>query len=78
MAGTYGTLTLSQHEGGVWLVVMNGGDNRVNADFLSSWHRVLDVVEASKGAAALVSTGNDKFYSNGLDLEYMSKLEPAV
>jgi hypothetical protein len=44
MAGTYGTLTLQQ-EGNVWIVIMNGGDNRVNADFLASWHTVLDIVE---------------------------------
>ena len=36
---------------------------------VDAWEAALDDVEASRGPAALVTTGSGKFFSNGLDLE---------
>lgn len=55
----------------VFLLRMTEGDNRFNPTSLAAWHGALDEVEASEGPAALVTTGNGKFYSNGLDLDWM-------
>ncbi len=56
----------------VFLLRMQAGENRFNPAFLSALDEALDEVEASEGAAALVTTGEGKFYSNGLDLAWLS------
>ncbi len=59
-------------EGDVFLLTMTAGENRWNTNFVRAFTAVLDEVEASKGAAALVTTSaSDKFYSNGLDLDWV-------
>lgn len=58
-----------QREGDVFVLRMKGGENRLNQSFLDDFNQALDEVEASRGDAALVSTGEGKFYSNGLDLQ---------
>jgi enoyl-CoA hydratase/carnithine racemase len=46
-------------------------ENRFSPEFLATMGECLDEVEASKGDAALVTTGTGKFYSNGLDLNWL-------
>ncbi|UGT39498.1 enoyl-CoA hydratase-related protein [Nocardia yamanashiensis] len=46
-------------------------DNRFHPDWIESVHALLDEVEASEGPAALVVTANGKFFSNGLDTEWL-------
>lgn len=53
----------------VALATWEAGDNRFNPDSLGRLNEILDEVEARPGNAALVVTGNDKFFSNGLDLD---------
>lgn len=60
----------------VFVLTMDDGDNRVHQRFLDEVNRALDEVEASGGAAALVTTGQGKFYSNGLDLEWLGTKSP--
>jgi len=60
-------------EGGVFVLTMQAGENRFNRPFLEALHAALDEVERSSGPAALVTTGgSEKFYSNGLDLAWLS------
>jgi len=61
-----------ERDGDVFVLRMRVGENRFNPDFLSALDEALDVVEASEGAAALVTTGDGKFYSNGLDLAWLT------
>ena len=60
-----------QRNGDVFVLRMVAEDNRFNARFISSLNQALDEVEGSTSPAALVTTGQGKFYSNGLDLEWM-------
>lgn len=60
-----------ERDGDVHILHMRCGENRINLDFLEALNAALDTVEASAGAAALVTTGEGKFYSNGLDLAWM-------
>ncbi|KAL6047123.1 PFAM Enoyl-CoA hydratase isomerase [Balamuthia mandrillaris] len=64
------------HEGKVFLLTMQSGENRFTPSFLAELNRALDVVEQSTTAAALITTGHDRFYSNGVDLEW-AKDHPA-
>ncbi|NIA23958.1 MAG: enoyl-CoA hydratase/isomerase family protein [Gammaproteobacteria bacterium] len=50
---------------------MDEGDNRFNRRSLERINDFLDQVEKIDGPAALVTTGSGKFYSNGLDLDWV-------
>lgn len=65
-----------RREGDVFVLHLDEGENRFNATTVGAIHRALDEVEASTGPAALVATGSGKFFSNGLDLDWMSS--PAI
>ena len=56
----------------VWVLRMRGGENRFNLEWLDSVNAALDQVEASEGSCALVTTGDGKFYSNGMDLDWLA------
>lgn len=58
-------------QGDVFVLRMVAGENRINPTLLDSFTKALDEVEASEGPAAVVLTGDGKFFSNGLDLEWM-------
>jgi enoyl-CoA hydratase/carnithine racemase len=61
-----------RREGAVFVLTMQNGENRFNRAALDALSAALDEVERSTGPAALVTTGQDKFYSNGLDLTWLS------
>lgn len=65
-------------DGDVFVLRMKSGENRFNPEFIAAMNAVLDEVEASSGAAALVTTGEGKFYSNGLDLNWLAQQEHAA
>ncbi len=54
------------------MLSMDDGENRMNEAFVTELGERLDEVEASEGPAALVTTGAGKFYSNGLDLDWLA------
>jgi enoyl-CoA hydratase/carnithine racemase len=60
-----------ERDGDIYILYMRGGENRIDLDFLAAVNAALDTVESSSGAAALVTTGSGKFFSNGLDLDWM-------
>ena len=62
---------LTRHET-VFVLTMDAGDNRFNRPSLDRINDPLDQREEVDGPAALVTTGTGKFYSNGLDLDWVS------
>ena len=65
-------IDLERNEG-VFTLTMDAGENRWNTTFVRDVARALDEVEASTGAGALVTRSADgKFFSNGLDLDWVS------
>jgi enoyl-CoA hydratase/carnithine racemase len=58
--------------GNVWLVSMRGGENRFNRQTVTELNEALDAVEAAESPAALVTTGEGKFYSNGMDPDWLA------
>jgi len=65
-------IELERHED-VFVLTMVDGENRWNTSFVRQFARALDEIEASEGAAALVTrSAHEKFFSNGLDLEWIS------
>jgi Delta3-Delta2-enoyl-CoA isomerase len=60
-------------QGDVFVLTMNDGENRWNTTFVRALAKALDDVEASSGPAALVTrSSSEKFFSNGLDLDWVS------
>jgi enoyl-CoA hydratase/carnithine racemase len=65
-----------EQRGDVWLLSMRNGENRFNLESIAALHAALDRVEATDGPIALVTTGEGKFYSNGLDLDWLLSAGP--
>jgi Delta3-Delta2-enoyl-CoA isomerase len=59
-------------DGSVFVLRMRGGENRFNLEWLDAVNGALDRVEATEGPCALVTTGEAKFYSNGMDLDWLA------
>jgi Delta3-Delta2-enoyl-CoA isomerase len=59
-------------EGDVFVLRMRAGENRFSLDWLDGLNRTLDEVEQTDGPIALVTTGEGKFYSNGMDLDWLA------
>ncbi|HIF98589.1 MAG TPA: enoyl-CoA hydratase/isomerase family protein, partial [Myxococcales bacterium] len=72
-------LTLKK-QGEVLVLRMDAGENRFGSEAIRRWNELLDEAEAAAGPKALVTTGAGKFYSNGLDLDYMQsgEVEPGA
>ncbi len=65
-------IELEQHDH-VFVLTMAEGENRWNTTFTREYAKALDAVEASVGPAALVTaSAHNKFFSNGLDLDWVS------
>ena len=55
---------------------MNAGENRWNTSFVREFSEALDEVELDDGPGALITSSTDeKFFSNGLDLDWVKNPE---
>lgn len=61
-----------ERDGEVFVLRMRDGENRFGREWLAAMHRALDEVAGAEGPAALVTTGEGKFYSNGLALDALA------
>ncbi len=58
-------------DGPIWTLDLGDDENRFSLEWLSTTAALLDEVAGSDQPAALVTTGSGKFFSNGLDLEWL-------
>jgi len=63
--------TLDRHDN-VFVLDLGDGENRLHPDWIASVNAALDQVQSAGGPRALVTAATGKFYSNGLDLEWLS------
>jgi enoyl-CoA hydratase/carnithine racemase len=59
-------------EGDVFVLRMRDGENRFSLEWLDAVNVALNRVQATEGPIALVTTGEGKFYSNGMDLDWLA------
>jgi enoyl-CoA hydratase/carnithine racemase len=59
-------------DGDVFVLRMRAGENRFSLEWLAAVGSALDQVQATDGPIALVTTGEGKFYSNGMDLDWLA------
>ncbi|MFF0598787.1 enoyl-CoA hydratase-related protein [Streptomyces antibioticus] len=62
--------TLDRHDD-VFVLDLGNDENRFHPDWISSVDTALDVVEREPGPRALVTAGTGRFYSNGLDVDWL-------
>ncbi|MFE5550321.1 enoyl-CoA hydratase-related protein [Streptomyces sp. NPDC056534] len=55
----------------VFVLNLGDGENRFHPDWVAAVSAALDEVEKTNGPCALVTSAAGKFYSNGLDLDWM-------
>jgi Delta3-Delta2-enoyl-CoA isomerase len=55
----------------VFVLDLGDGENRFHPDWVASVNDALDEVEKADGPRALVTAATGKFYSNGLDLDWL-------
>lgn len=67
-----------ERRGPTFLLCMREDDNRLNPDFVRDFGTALDEVEKAETPKLLVTTGDGKFFSNGLDLAWMSEQSSEV
>ncbi|GAB3573129.1 enoyl-CoA hydratase/isomerase family protein [Amycolatopsis endophytica] len=60
------------HQDSVFVLDLGADENRFSPDWLDDVHAALDTVVDGSAPAALVTTGSARFYSNGLDLDWLS------
>ncbi|MER6418425.1 enoyl-CoA hydratase-related protein [Streptomyces sp. NPDC001137] len=61
---------LDRHDD-VYVLELGDGENRFHPDWISAVDAALDEVEKAEGPRALVTAATGKFYSNGLDLDWL-------
>jgi enoyl-CoA hydratase/carnithine racemase len=61
-----------KREGPVLVLQMRAGENRFNPTFIGALNKALDQAESASEPTALVLTGDGKFFSNGLDVTWLS------
>ncbi|MCH8985431.1 MAG: enoyl-CoA hydratase/isomerase family protein [Acidobacteria bacterium] len=59
----------------VFVLTMDDGENRMNDTWVADINSALDTVQNTPGPKALVTTGAEKYYSNGLDLDWLMATE---
>lgn len=60
-------------DGPIWTLDLGADENRFTPEWLDEVNAALDKVETAEGPAVLVTTGHGKFYSNGLDLDWLGQ-----
>src|SRR5690348_2796146 len=58
-------------DGDVFVLNLGDDENRFHPDWMTTVSELLDEVAATDGPRALVTTATGKFFSNGLDLEWL-------
>ena len=60
-----------EQRGSIFILNLGDTENRFNFDSVSRLNSLLDQVDAAPGDKALVTVAGGKFWSNGLDLDWM-------
>ena len=65
-----------EQQGPVFVATLDRDENVIDPAFVERFTAILATVEATPGPRSLVTTGTDRFYSNGLSLPYIETLDP--
>jgi enoyl-CoA hydratase/carnithine racemase len=60
-------------DGDVWILNIGDDENRFHPDWIAAVDELVDEVVAAPAPRALVTTASGKFFSNGLDLDWLGQ-----
>jgi enoyl-CoA hydratase/carnithine racemase len=66
------------NDGHVWILNLGDDENRFNPDWMTAVQEALDEVAAKPEPRALVTTASGKFWSNGLDLDWLGQNQDRI
>ncbi|WAR12320.1 ECI3-like protein [Mya arenaria] len=69
------TLQVSFEEDGFATIQMMNGENRFQLSIIDEWNRALDKVLENKNTKGLLIKGMGRFFSNGIDLNWLGEQE---
>ncbi|XP_070196221.1 uncharacterized protein [Littorina saxatilis] len=75
MAESKASVAVTIQKNGIAVVRMQRGDNRINNEFVRAFNDCLDQVEKASSCKGVVTTGEGKFYSNGLDTDWLATID---
>lgn len=62
-------------DGDVFVISMTDNENRFNRTSVDAIHACLDEIDGAGGPKSMVTTGEGKFFTNGLDLDWLATEE---
>ena len=65
-------------DGDVWILDLGDDENRFHPDWLAAVSELIDQVVATPAPRALVTSATGKFWSNGLDLDWLGQNQDKV
>lgn len=65
-------------DGDVFVLDLGAGENRFDPDWVDGVRRAVGTVVATEGPRALVTSASGKFWSNGLDLDWMGAHQSGI
>jgi enoyl-CoA hydratase/carnithine racemase len=65
-------------DGDVWILDLGDDENRFHPDWLTAVSELIDQVVATPAPRALVTSATGKFWSNGLDLDWLGQNQDKV
>lgn len=74
----YGRVVSVAYRSDIAIITMDRGENRMNDEFIDQMNSALDEVLSKPNVKAIITTGQGKFYSNGLDLKWLMDLTASL
>ncbi|XP_045193826.2 uncharacterized protein LOC123549638 [Mercenaria mercenaria] len=74
----YNGIRLQIDTDGIAVVIMCNGDNKFTMDFVRTWHQVLDDIEKNEDITGLITIGEGRAFSTGLDINWLKTQSPTT
>ncbi|XP_053402644.1 proteasome assembly chaperone 2-like [Mercenaria mercenaria] len=74
----YNGIRLQTDTDGIAVVIMCNGDNKFTMDFVRTWHQVLDDIEKNEDITGLITIGEGRAFSTGLDINWLKTQSPTT
>lgn len=68
-------MSYEAREGVAWIVFDDGGPNALTTDVFNGYFAALDAAEADEAVGAVVIAGREGFFSAGMDLKWMQRID---
>ncbi|MBI4896831.1 MAG: crotonase/enoyl-CoA hydratase family protein [Actinobacteria bacterium] len=74
-AASISAFSCTVRDGVAWLELDDGGPNALNTEVFEAFFTALDGIEADESVGAVVIAGREGFFSAGMDLKWMQRID---